>query len=140
MTDKTFSRVMKPYGLRGEDGFLILEFADSWTGQPCFNQFPDHVRRAAMGEPQIRAGIHLEALLSAGYIGGDVFKAVQDDVNCLIATRLMVERFPMDPITKAAAMAFFDFNGGSRSPLDEALRAEAFGPFSLADDEEELTI
>jgi len=139
MTDKPFRRVMKPYAQRGENGFLILEFAEAWTGTPCLDQFPAHVQRAAMNEPQIMTGVHLEALLSAGHIGGDVFKAVQDDVNCLIATRLMVERFPMDPATKDAVQAFGDFNGGTRSPLDDALRTDIFGPLSLADDEEELT-
>lgn len=135
MTETCFRRVMKPYGLRDETGTLILVFADGWTGKPCLDQFPLHVRRAALEQPLIRTGIHLEALLTAGHIGGDVFKAVQDDVNCLIATRIMVENFPMDPLTKDAAMAFTDFNGGCRSPLDDALHVETCGPLSLADDE-----
>ena len=91
-------------------------------------------------EPKIKSGIHLEAFLSAGHIGGDVFKAVRDDVDCLIATRIMIERFPMDPDTKKAALAFPDFGGGARSPFDEAMAEATYGPMSLDSEDEELSL
>lgn len=140
MSNDVFRRIMKPYSQRGEDGYLILEFADSWNGTPCFAQFPAHIQRATLSEPHIKSGIHLEALLSAGHIGGDVFKAVRDDIDCLIATRIMVERFPMDPLTKSAALAFPDFNGGAPSPLDEIMVEATMEPLPDRDDEEEITL
>ena len=130
-------RVMKPYGARCEHGNLILEFAEPWDGTPCLKQFPLHVRRALLSEPQIKSSIHLEAVLTSAHVGGDVFLAVKDDVECLIATRLVLERFPMDPVAKDAAMTFHDFAGASASPLDEILESATFEPLAVDDEENE---
>lgn len=134
MSAPTLRRAMKPYGLRTEDGRLILLLSDEWNGKPCFTQFPQHVQDAVRDAPLIKNGIHLEALLTSQVMGGDVFKAVHDDMNCLIATRLMVEKYPMDPLTRAAALAFSDFNGGAPSPLDDMMSRS---PPDLEQDEEE---
>jgi len=92
---------------RDPRGYLRITLMPDWNGMPRLNYFPDHVRRTVMGRPLAVTPEYSERLRVAREMGPDVYAAVWDDTQCVMAARMVAEStFATDPFRQEALRVY----------------------------------
>ena len=133
---------------RDRHGYLRVTLLPDWDGMPRLAYFPDHVRRTIEGRPLACTPEYTERIRVAKSMGEDVYAAVWDDTQCVLAARMVAEStFPTDPFRMEALRVYGDgyedaqwIKNLAGALLEQAdrLRHAVMTAEELADDEPEM--
>lgn len=92
---------------RDHRGYLRITLMPDWDGKPRLDSFPGHVQRTVRGRPLAVTPDYAERIRVAREMGPDVYAAVWDDTQCVMAARMVAEStFATDPFRREALRVY----------------------------------
>lgn len=106
MTDRIILQRAVHYA-RDHHGFLRITLQPDWDGMPRLAYFPSHVRRTVQGRPLAVTPEYSERLRVARSMGPDVYAAVWDDTQCVMAARMVADATVVTDPFRAEALRVY---------------------------------